>query len=305
MSAQILDGKALALKMRGSLHEKVDAVKQAKGRPPRLAILTGPETPASKSYLDSKIKVCSQYGIEVALRRLGVQAQAEEALASLSSLNQDAAIDAIIIDLPLPDKVSPYLLYKALEQAKDAEGMSLEHYGRLFMARSYSEIENGTVRPPCTAEAIARLLIASSENALLNPGGTGLSKAFSEIKGKRAAVVGRSAIVGRPTAQLLSLLDLTVTTCHTKTINLKEEIGRADVVVACAGKARLIEGSWIKEGAIVIDAGINELNGKLMGDVDFDSAQKRAAWISPVPGGVGPVTTAVLLSRIVDLATQI
>lgn len=228
-----------------------------------LAILIGADDAASAQYRREKLKACKEAGIEV--RLLG-----------LDALKKPIAADAVTVELPLPDGVSETAVLADIPPAQDAEGVSPLNFGKLMAARAWSETERLPL--PCTAAAIAHLV-----------------RQTGTVEGKEAVVIGRSNIVGKPAAHLLSLLGATVTLCHSKTRELDAHIRRADIVVAASGRPGLIRGEWIKQGAVVIDAA---------GDVDFEGAVARAGWITPVPGGVGPVTTAMMLSNVLRLARR-
>lgn len=287
MSALPLNGNALAKKIRQSLAPRVEAVKKARGRAPRLAIIAAAGA-STASYLQAKAKASREAGIEAEIHPLPEASDTHAASQLLWSLAQNAAVDAIIVDLPLPKAVHVESLVAALPAEKDVEGITPHNYGRLFLAKTCEEARALKLIAPPTALAIVELLKESGV----------------PVAGQRAVVVGRSNIVGKPAAHLLTAMNATVALCHSKTADLAEEVRRADIVVACLGKARLIKGSWLKSGAVVIDAGVNEEGGKLCGDVDFAEAEKVASFITPVPGGVGPVTTAMLLSNAVQLAER-
>lgn len=284
--ATIIDGQALAKKLGKDLSPRLAAVKKARGRPPRLALIAGEEQ-AAQAYLHAKIKACREIGIETALHTLSRKTRIKDLIEWLASFGRDGSIDGISLDLPLPGGLDSAAVLAAMPADKDVEGMSPVNYGRLFLAKNYEEI-GGKLLVPCTALAAIAVL----------------KKAGISTHGKHAVVVGRSAIVGKPTAHLLSALNATVTLCHSRTAGLPAEISRADIVVACLGKPRFIKGGWIKKGAVVIDAGINFLGGKLCGDVDFETACRVSSYITPVPGGVGPVTTAMLLANTVLAAER-
>lgn len=286
MSAALIDGAALARRVRESLAPRVAAVQKARKAPPKLAIIAWPEDPAGEAYRQAQAKAAKEAGLEAAVTLFTPWTAQAEALKAVKALAADASVDGIIVDLPLPKHIKEAELRAALPPEKDAEGMTPANFGRLFQCKSYEEARELPL--PCTALAVAELL----------------RETRASLPGKKAVVVGRSAIVGKPAAHLLTCLDLTVSLCHSKTLGLKDEIAQADVVVACLGKAQAVKGAWIKEGAIVIDAGINPKDGAVVGDVEFAAAKERAGWITPVPGGVGPVTAALLLHNTVLLAER-
>jgi len=246
----------------------------------------GAQGPAARAYRQAQLKACRAWSLEGVAQSLPGSASRRELLDLLENLAHDEAVDAILLELPLPPGLPPSEALCALPPEKDVEGVTPVRYGRLFLAKAYSELESLNLIAPPTALAIAELL---RETRL-------------PLAGKRAVVVGRSGIVGRPAAHLLTALDLTVTLCHSRTRDLEGEIRRADIVVAAIGRAGLIRGSWLKRGAVVIDAGVSEQEGRICGDVDFQEARKTAATLTPVPGGVGPVTIAMLLANAVRLA---
>ena len=281
MSARLLDGQKLAGEILRGLSRRSRAFRRKRGRSPCLAIVAG-NHPASQSYLKSKLRACALAGVRARLTHLEAGASLRQASSLVKKLARDAAVDAIMIELPLP--VPEQGLIELIPSSKDAEGLTAASFGRLFQARNFQETENLPV--PCTAAAVIALL----------------QSAGVAIRSKRAAVLGRSNILGKPTAHLLTLLDATVTLCHSKTKDLKKILAQADLAVAGIGRPRFIKGSWLKRGAAVIDAGINIEGRAVRGDVDFKSARGIAAYISPVPGGVGPVTTAMLLRNTLVLA---
>lgn len=277
MSARLLDGRAQA----SAILAEARALTRRRGRAPRLAVVAA-SGGAANSYLKAKLKACAAAGIEVSVHRLSPGPRAKT-LGLLADLAGDPAVDALIIETPFPRGLTPADIAAAIPAAKDAEGVTAESYGRFFLAKSWDE--TARLSGPCTAVALARLARASK---------------FA-LAGKRAVVIGRSATVGRPAAHLLSALDLTVTLAHSRTKNLASLCREADVLVAAAGIPGLVKPSWIKRGALVLDAGIHLVRGKLVGDV-ARGAEKRAGAITPVPGGVGPVTTAVAVLQAARLA---
>lgn len=281
MSAKLLDGKAFAAQLKADAKARAAAVKKARGRAPSLAVVFGSPDPAAAQYRREQLKACAAAGIEAVAHQFPSDRQG--ALALLAKLGADPLIDAVIVEQPVPEWLTEDECLEALPAAKDAEGVSVLNFGRLMRARRY---EDAAALPlPCTAAAVVSLL----------------RWACSRVDGREAVVVGRSNIVGKPVAHLLSLLGATVTLCHSHTSDLQREVERAEIVVAAIGKPGHIRAHWLKEGAFVLDAGTTFVNGKLRGDVE-DAARERPVILSPVPGGVGPVTTAVLLSNVVRLA---
>ncbi|MFI5363898.1 MAG: tetrahydrofolate dehydrogenase/cyclohydrolase catalytic domain-containing protein [Elusimicrobiota bacterium] len=279
MSARLLDGRALA----ASILAEARASARRRGRAPRLAIVAA-SGGAAGSYLKAKLSACAAAGVEVSVHRLSPGPRAKT-LGLLADLAGDASVDALIVETPYPRGLSAADVAAAIPAAKDAEGVTAEGYGRFFLAKSWGEASR--LIGPCTAVALARLARAAK----------------IPLAGKRAVVIGRSSTVGRPAAHLLSTFDLTVTLAHSRTKNLAALCREADVLVAAAGKPALVKAAWIKRGALVLDAGVHLVRGKLAGDVAA-GAGKRAGVITPVPGGVGPVTTAVAVLQAALLAER-
>ncbi|MDE1976081.1 MAG: bifunctional 5,10-methylenetetrahydrofolate dehydrogenase/5,10-methenyltetrahydrofolate cyclohydrolase [Elusimicrobia bacterium] len=284
MSAEILKGAALAAEIKEDAARRTAAFKTRAGRPIRLALISAQAGAAAQSYLKARVKAGQSVGIEAGIIPIGTDWTTERLAALIAGVARDETTDALIVDFPLPEAIDAGKIREALPPKKDAEGLSPDSFGRLFLAKRYAEARRLVVPP--TAMACAELLRR-----------TGIP-----LEGRRALVVGRSPVVGRPAAHLLSLLGLTVTLAHSKTQDIEQEVRRADAVVAAAGKARLVRGAWIKPGAAVIDAGVNQDGESLCGDVEFAAAAANASFITPVPGGVGPVTTACLLANAVLLA---
>lgn len=283
MSAVILDGGALAKKIKLSLAPRVERFAKTRSRAPHLAILAG-EHPSAKAYLQSKLNACRACGIKTSTHPLSGSTQT--AVELVRRMSQDDAVDGIIVELPLPSGMELENILRALAPEKDVEAATAANYGRLSLVKTYEEAVAGAIVLPCTAAAVIELLL----------------DAKIPIAKKQAVVVGRSNILGKPTAQLLTSLNATVTLCHSQTENIEAHIRRADIVVAGLGRPRFIKAGWLKSGAAVIDAGITLEGEKMIGDVDFEPALKIASYLTPVPGGVGPVTTAMLLSNTLLLA---
>ena len=283
MSAKILDGKALSLRLLAEARRRSAAVSRRRSRAPRLAIVAAADA-AAGSYLKATLKACAAAGVEVVVHRLSPGPRAKT-LGLLADLASDASADALILETPYPRGVTAADAAAAVPADKDAEGVTPAAYGRLFLAKSWKETEGLVI--PCTALALARLALASG----------------APLAGRRAVVVGRSATVGRPAAHLLSTLDMTVTLAHSRTKGLAKLCREADVLVLAAGAPGLVKASWIKRGALVLDAGVNVVRGHLVGDAAHGAAS-RAGKITPVPGGVGPVTTACAVLNAVLLAER-
>jgi methylenetetrahydrofolate dehydrogenase (NADP+)/methenyltetrahydrofolate cyclohydrolase len=280
MTAQIIDGTALAARIRVQLKARVARLVQ-QGVQPGLAVVLVGDDPASRIYVRNKVRACADTGIRSELYELPVTASEAAVLDRIRTLNADPRIHGILVQLPLPRQVSEARMLEAIDVAKDVDGFHVQNVGSLVAGKPGFA--------PCTPAGCMALLDS-----------TGV-----ELEGKEAVVVGRSNIVGKPMALMLLARSATVTICTSKTRDLAAHTRRADVLVVATGKPRLVTGEMIKPGAIVIDVGINRLaDGKLCGDVDFESARAQAAWITPVPGGVGPMTIAMLLSNTVLAAER-
>ncbi len=278
-AAVILDGKATAAQERQRTALRAGAFASKFGRKPGLAVVQVGEDPASTVYVRNKRKSCVEVGIESFAHDLPVTTSETELLALVRRLNEDERVDAILVQMPLPKGIDSDRIMDAVDPAKDADGFHPTNTGLLAQKRPRLR--------PCTPYGVIRL-----------------AQTYGiELKGKRAVVVGASNIVGRPMALELLLARATVTVCHTGTRDVRAEVERAEVVVAAVGKPDFVPGEWIRPGAAVFDVGINRLpNGKLVGDVGYAAAAERAGWITPVPGGLGPMTIAMLLSNTVDAA---
>jgi len=277
MSAQILDGKALAARMRQSLTDEVAELTEKHGRPPGLAVILVGSDPASQVYVRNKKTGCANMGIASFAHDLPAETTQQHLLGLISELNADPKVDGILVQLPVPEHINPDSLIEAIDPAKDVDGFHPYNVGRLAARKPALR--------SCTPYGCMKLLEE-----------TGI-----DLHGKECVIVGASNIVGRPMALELLLAGATVTIAHKFTQDLRAHIERADIVVAAAGKQGLIRGEWIKPGAVVIDVGIHRLaDNSLTGDVEFEAAAERAAWITPVPGGVGPMTITMLLANTVD-----
>ncbi len=281
MTARLLDGKAVAARVRGEVLARTVAL-AARGLVPGLAVVLVGEDPASAVYVRSKAKAARECGVAAFDYTLPKAISEAELLTLVRSLNDDPTVHGILVQLPLPSQIRTRKVIEAISPEKDVDGFHPLNVGLLAQ---------GTPRfVPCTPLGCMTLL----------------AEAGAELAGARAIVIGRSNIVGKPMAALLTARDATVTLAHSRTRDLAGEILRADVIVAALGRAEAIRGEWIKPGAIVIDVGINRTaEGKLIGDVEFAAAAERASAITPVPGGVGPMTIAMLLSNTVDAAASV
>ncbi len=275
MTAQLIDGKALAAKVKAGLQARVAKVLGKRGYPPGIAVVRVGEDPASKVYVTSKKKTAEELGFGSWEHHLDATISQEALLKLVAGLNADPKVDGILVQLPLPKHLDSNVVLEAISPEKDVDGFHQLNAGRLFQGRPNLVA--------CTPAGVMRML----EEIGFDP------------SGKICVVVGRSNIVGRPMAALLLNASATVVICHSKS-DVAAEVRRADLVVAAVGVSKLVKGDWIKPGAVVIDVGMNRgADGKLCGDVDFEAAKERAGWITPVPGGVGPMTIAMLMSNTV------
>lgn len=279
MSAQILDGKALAAEIRSEVKTQVAALAE-KGVSTALAVILVGDDSASQVYVRNKIKACADTGIRSLEFRMPAETTQQQLLAKIAELNADESVDGILVQLPLPKQINADTVISAIDPAKDVDGFHVANAGALVTGKQ------GFV--PCTPFGVMRLI----EKSGVNP------------RGKSAVIVGRSNIVGKPMALLLLAADATVTVAHSRTPDLSAVTRNADILVAAVGRAKLIKADMVKPGAVVIDVGMNrDENGKLCGDVDFAEVKEIAGSITPVPGGVGPMTIAMLMQNTV-LAAQ-
>jgi len=280
MAAQILDGKTLAAAMRADLKQRVAALVQ-RGVRPGLAVILAGDDPASRVYVRNKTLAAEQAGVVSSLIEFPASVTEAQLMARISALNADPAVHSILVQLPLPKHIDGARILEAIAPAKDVDGFHEANLGALLAGRP------GVV--PCTPAGVMRLI----EHARV------------PLAGRRAVVIGRSNIVGKPLALLLLQKDATVTICHSKSGNLSDLTKHADILVGAVGRAKLVTADMVKPGACVIDVGINRLpDGKLAGDVDFAPVKEVAGWITPVPGGVGPMTVAMLLENCVNAASR-
>ena len=280
MSAQIIDGKAIAAKIREEIKEEIENLKK-KGTIPSLAAIQVGEDPGSAVYIRSQRRSCEAVGIEYKLHQFDTTISEKEMTEFIGKLNGDKDVSGIILQMPLPQGLDARTLQAAIHAEKDVEGVSAANMGMVVFGRP--------ILGPCTAMAIMELIKS-----------TGV-----DLYGKEAVMVGHSDIVGKPAALLLLDKFVTTSVCHIATGErgtLPDYVKRAEILIVAVGKAHLIKGEWIKKGAIVIDVGINRVEGKIVGDVEFEAAKERASYITPVPGGVGPVTTAILLKNTIEAA---
>ncbi|HEX6266740.1 MAG TPA: bifunctional methylenetetrahydrofolate dehydrogenase/methenyltetrahydrofolate cyclohydrolase FolD [Burkholderiales bacterium] len=280
MAAQILDGKSLAAQLRAGVKQKVAHLAQ-RGIRPGLAVILAGEDPASRVYVRNKVRACEETGVRSSLFEYPSSVSEGELLSRIEELNGDPALHGILVQLPLPGQVDALRVLDAVSPAKDIDGFHDVNLGALLAGKP------GLV--PCTPAGVMRLL----EHAAV------------PLAGRRAVVIGRSNIVGKPLALLLLRKDATVTICHSKTGDLENVARQADILVAAIGRAKLVSAAMVKPGACIVDVGVNRLaDGTLAGDVDFHAAKNVAGWITPVPGGVGPMTIAMLLENCVYAAEK-
>lgn len=280
MAAQIIDGKQVAAQIRGQLAEEIKGLKK-EGLTPGLAVVLVGDDPASRVYVNMKKKACAEIGVYSREYGLAKETTQEELLDLIGELNRDPQIHGILVQLPLPDHLDEHQVLEAISPDKDVDGFHPVNVGRLVTGQPCLK--------PCTPAGIIELIDR-----------TGL-----ELKGKEAVVVGRSNIVGKPVALLLLSRHATVTICHSRTEKLDEVCRRADVLVVAVGRPEMVKGDWIKPGAVVIDVGTNRLEKGLVGDVEFAVAKETAGHITPVPGGVGPMTIAMLMKNTVEAARSL
>jgi methylenetetrahydrofolate dehydrogenase (NADP+)/methenyltetrahydrofolate cyclohydrolase len=279
MGARILDGKTVSAEIRGEVKGRVDALRAAGGRAPGLAVVLVGENAASQVYVRNKRKACAEVGFHSELHELPAVTSQLELLELMDRLNGDPHIDGVLVQLPLPDHIDAETVTERILPTKDVDGFHPYNLGRLALRMPLLR--------PCTPKGVMTLL-----------GRTGLS-----LEGLDAVIIGQSNIVGRPMALELLAARCTITVCHSRTRDLAEKVRGADVLVAAMGRPAFVPGDWIKLGALVVDVGINRTpDGRLVGDVDYAACAERAAWITPVPGGVGPMTIASLLENTLQAA---
>lgn len=279
MAAQLLDGKSMSIELRQKLALRVESLK-ARGVTPGLAVILVGDDPASQIYVKNKGLGCAQVGMHSVTIRLPETTTQQELEAQIEQLNADASIHGILVQLPLPAGLNETAALARIAPEKDVDGFHIVNAGKLFTGQS------GVVA--CTPKGAMEMIRR-----------TGM-----DLSGKEAVVVGRSNIVGKPMAMLLLQANATVTLCHSRTQHLAEHTRRADILVAAVGMPRFITADMVKPGAIVIDVGINRVDGKVVGDVDFDAVKEVAAWITPVPGGVGRMTITMLLENTIEAAER-
>jgi methylenetetrahydrofolate dehydrogenase (NADP+)/methenyltetrahydrofolate cyclohydrolase len=290
VAAKIIDGRQIAAQMREELKQRIAVLRQ-RGIQPGLAVILAGDDPASQSYVKSKAKACAEIGIYSVDNRLPAAVSEEELLSRIEQFNRNERVHGILVQLPLPEHIDEMRVLMAISPEKDVDGFHPVNVGKMVIGQRCFL--------PCTPHGIVQMLVRSGV----------------QLEGAEVVIVGRSNIVGKPLANLLiqksRLGNATVTVCHTKTRNLAEHVQRADIVIAAAGRPRTITAEMVREGAVVIDVGVNRVedpaakNGyRLVGDVDFESVQQKASMITPVPGGVGPMTITMLLYNTVESAER-
>jgi methylenetetrahydrofolate dehydrogenase (NADP+)/methenyltetrahydrofolate cyclohydrolase len=279
VTAQLIDGKAVAARVRADVAARAAALR-ARGVVPGLAVVLVGDDPASAVYVRSKGKAARECNVDVFDHKLPADTSQAVLVELVKKLGADPAVDGILVQMPLPKHIDADAVVAAIPPAKDVDGLHPENLGRVAQARPRFVA--------CTPKGCMRLL----------------AEAGAQLSGARAVVLGRSILVGKPMALLLANADATVTLCHSRTRDLEAQVAAADVVIAAVGRPEMVKGAWIKPGAYVIDVGINRMpDGKIVGDVELGAARERAAAITPVPGGVGPMTIAMLLENTVESAS--
>lgn len=271
----ILDGKKCSQEILDKIKEKVAALKNSNKRVPGLAVIIVGNNPASKIYVNSKVKACEKVGFYSKAIFLDENISQAELLENIQALNNDENIDGILVQLPLPKHLNEDEICNAIDTAKDVDGFKAENLGKVMLGK-----EDGMV--PCTPQGIMYLLDSIKD---------------INLYGMNGVVIGRSNIVGKPISSLLINRGVTTTVCNSRTKNIEDILRNADIIIAALGKPKFLKENMVKEGAIIIDVGINRVDGKLCGDVDFENVSKLASFITPVPGGVGPMTIAMLLNN--------
>ena len=269
----VISGKELSNELRSEIIEEVKEIKEQYGRAPHLAVIIVGDNPASKSYVKGKSKACEEVGITNTTIEFPSDVTQCDLLITINELNKDVNIDGILVQLPLPEHIDETLVMNYIDPLKDVDGFHRVNVDGLYTGKDCIK--------PCTPTGIIKLI----------------KKANVEIAGKNVVVLGRSNIVGLPVAKMLLDENATVTICHSKTKNLKDITLQADILIVAIGKPKLVTSDMVKEGAVVIDVGVNRVDGKLVGDVDFENVENKTSVITPVPGGVGPMTITCLLEN--------
>jgi methylenetetrahydrofolate dehydrogenase (NADP+)/methenyltetrahydrofolate cyclohydrolase len=280
MTARIIDGKAIAAQIRGDIAKQV-AELTAQGKTPGLEVILVGDDPASAVYVRNKERACKEVGINSTVHRLPAETTREELLGLIERLNNDPTVHGILVQLPLPSHLDEEEVINAISPKKDVDGFHPINAGKLLIGDDDAFVA-------CTPAGVLELV----------------KRTEVPIKGQNVVIVGRSNIVGKPAAVLFLREHATVTICHSRTKDVAEECRRADILIAAVGRPEMIKKDWVKPGAVVIDVGINRIDGKLVGDVDYENVKEVASAITPVPGGVGPMTIAMLLRATVESASR-
>lgn len=279
--SRLLDGRLVSDFLLRGVSREVKRLKRKKITPKLVIILVG-ENPASLSYIRQKEKAAQKTGIAYVQKNLYARITTEKLIRLITRLNRDKSVHGILVQLPLPAQIASPLVIRAIDPAKDVDGFQAYNLGKMFLSLQFEYLA------PCTPAGIIKLL----EFYKISPAG------------KSVVIIGRSNIVGKPLAVMLINRDATVTVCHSKTKRLTEYTKRADILVAAVGKPKMIRANMVRRGAVVIDVGVTKVENKLVGDVDFENVKKKASWITPVPGGVGPMTVACLMENAVRAAKR-
>ena len=280
--ARIIDGKSIAKRIRDEVAVAVAKLKSVTGMTPKLTVVLVGDDPASQVYVRNKEKACQEAGVLSEIVRLPASTKEQELVDIVKQFNRDKTTHGLLVQIPLPGHISEKAVIDVVSPEKDVDGLHPLNMGKLLKGENPLFV-------PCTPQGVMELILS-----------TGV-----EIKGKEAVIIGRSNIVGKPMALLLLQQHATVTVCHSRTRDLGEVTRRADILVAAVGSPAIVHGDMIKEGAVVIDVGVNRVGAKLVGDVEFESANARAAYLTPVPGGVGPMTIAMLLKNTLKAAEAV
>lgn len=279
MTAKIIDGKAIAQEIRADLAKRV-AELTAQGKTPGLHVVLVGDNPASKVYVRNKQRACEEVGIKSTVHRLAEDTTREQLLGLIEQLNADSKVHGILVQLPLPAHLDEEEVINAISPEKDVDGFHPSNVGKLYIGTK------GLI--PCTPAGVLELV----------------KRTGVQIAGQNVVIIGRSNIVGKPAAALFLRENATVTICHSRTKDVAAEARRADILIAAVGRPQLVKKDWVKPGAVVIDVGINRVDGGIVGDVDFEEVKEVAGAITPVPGGVGPMTIAMLLKATVEAAAE-
>ncbi|MBI4994081.1 bifunctional 5,10-methylene-tetrahydrofolate dehydrogenase/5,10-methylene-tetrahydrofolate cyclohydrolase [Candidatus Peregrinibacteria bacterium] len=281
MTASLLDGRLVSNFLLQGVSHKVSVLKKEKITPKLVIILVG-DSPASLSYISQKSRAAEKTGIICEVKKLPSSTTTKNLIVLIEKLNKDKKTHGILVQLPLPKQIETPLIIRAIDPKKDVDGFNAYNLGKMFLSRGFERLA------PCTPLGIIKLL----EHYKIS------------LSGKNVTIVGRSNIVGKPLAVMLINRDATVTVCHSKTKNLSEYTKKADILVAAVGRPKFITAKMVKSGAVVIDVGVNKVDGKLIGDSDFKTVSKKASALTPVPGGIGPMTVACLMENVLKAAEQ-